>query len=552
MNEKYDFSSTLEALGYSSLRGIQEDVISSIISGHDTLAIMATGGGKTLCYQVPAFLSDGWVLVISPLISLMEDQKNRALSLGFSSYILSGSLDLESRLNIINQIMETDQGILFLSPEMLQNDLVQDMMIQMPPVFAVFDEAHCISTWGQDFRLEYSEVGKVLHNIETRSQMNIPKLALTATASQETVNDIINFAWMKNPNIIKSGMERKNISINLSFQSEYQDMKDSLLEEIHVCQKTNKPTIIYCPKRADCESIKNFLQQNNIDCSIHHSGLDISERKANALEFMTGQTQVMVATLGFGMGIDKSDVICVIHTEIPGTAEAWYQEIGRAGRDGNNAYSIGHVTPGITKKIRMDNMNRDNAYQYAHYMAQTIFSSKCRTQGLLKCFGEDIQPCGTCDNCRGETNYLKVDNHRLHNHLISIYNHGYTGDEMDLDILFSYGYLDYIINENPYGQMPNFIPTLTKKGLESVFSQELTEDIHIPDMNLTWQAPEYFTRVQKRRFQVLAEESRINFISGKKLSLNDCINIAKIPPKTLSDNSEKQTIQKKRIIEMDY
>ena len=155
------------------------------------------------------------------------------------------------------------------------------------------------------------------------------------------------------------------------------------------------------------------------------------------------------------------------------------------------------------------------------------------------------------DNCRSDTKHTKADNNTLHNHLINIYNHAYNGNEMDLDILFSYGYIDYIINENPYGQMPNFIPTLTKKGLESVFNQELTEDIYIPDMNITWQAPEYFTRVQKRRFQELAEESRIGFISGKKSSLEDCINIAKIPPKTLN-NTPNKLVQNKRIIQMDY
>lgn len=532
----------LNKLGYEKFNGIQEDVIKSLLNGKDTIALMATGGGKTLCYQLPAFMLEGWVLIISPIVALMEDQVNRARSLGLKAETINSSIDKNEREQKLESIIINDNGLLFLSPEMIQNENILKKMKKKPPLFCVFDEAHCISTWGRDFRPTYAEVGKVLNTIMDENNIIIPKLALTATASKEIVDDIIKLSWMDNPNIISSSMVRKNIAISVSFQNNHEEVLKCIHEEVSL----NLPgcIIIYCLTRNDCNLISDYLHKFNIDNVVHHSGLESHIRQANSKRFMDGHTNIMIATLGFGMGIDRNDVSCVIHSGIPGTAEAWYQEIGRAGRNGQESYTIGHVEPGITQNIRLANAKRDNAYNYSLKMSEAIFSNKCRMKSLLKCFDEDQENCGKCDNCLNLNKKIYIPDSIVADMLYKIKNNGLMSIEeftegnslylRYMDVLFTYGYIDYDIQNKMYG-MPDFFICLTQKGWETINRNQFNEHLFIMETQIPWSCQEQLTQSEYKRFKIKAKEARLAFITKKPASYNECIQYAKKRDTTLQN-----------------
>lgn len=531
-----DVIKIVNKLGYSSLRGNQEDIILSILNGNDTIGLMATGGGKTLCYQIPSLMLDGWTMVISPLIALMDDQVNSARKIGINAVKISGYMDFEEKAENLNSIVDNNNGLLLLSPEMLKSPFVADKISKNNPVLIVFDEAHCISTWGQDFRPEYAEIGLIIKELEKK---HILRLALTATASDDTINDIYELSNMNNPNIIKSTLYRNNLLINLSYDSSLEGSCSKILEEVKVAIKLSKPIIIYGKTRKECDFLSKRLNEIGISNVIHHSGLEIKERQSNAELFLTSQVKVIVATMGFGMGIDKKDVYLVIHTQVPGTAEAWYQEIGRGGRDGSNSFSIGHVSPGVTERISVSNLFRNNSYQFSLKMAKTLLFNKCRMQSLLMCFNENIvEPCGKCDICCNRQEFFNVDVNDIINrlNLIKAHKNNYQSDLLN-DVLYAYGLIDYLIHGNQFKTI--LTPTLTLNGLNYHLNPF---NVEMPVYTNKYQTPKTLADNQKTRFYSLVLDNHYHYLLGiDKLSKEDCIKKIKSAKALFENKIEEYT-----------
>lgn len=392
----------LKQLGIPSFRGLQESVVHSILEGNDTMVLMATSGGKSLCYMVPALCLDGYTIVVSPLLSLIADQKSQMESKGINCIALNGEVGFHERSEAILKAWKGEVKVILMSPELLSNPGIIELLCEMPPAFVAFDEAHCISTWGQDFRPEYSEVGEYLDTIEAASGRCIIRAALTATASDLTVRDIIHFARLKDPNILTSPLVRHNLRIFVRHQECQNDVDLSIIGDIAFFGP-NTNGIIYCQRRKECERLADVLRHYGHKCVVHHSGMPIQQRQDAASAFMDGHCNLIIATIGFGMGINKSDVRFVIHNGVSSTPEAWYQEIGRGGRDGLDACAITYVLPLSTPDIRFGSLRRGNAWQSALLYTDALYGNKCRMKGVMACFGEEVEACGHCDICLGDS-----------------------------------------------------------------------------------------------------------------------------------------------------
>ena len=315
--------------GYPNFRGSQEKIIESVFNKKDTLALLATGGGKSICFQVPALLMEGICLVISPLIALMEDQiqslKNKNIkTLGFSE-----KTNTDAVLESLNNTIYDGTKFIYISPERLKNKLVLEKIMDLPINLIAVDEAHCISQWGHDFRMDYLKLGNLKKNFP-----KIPFIALTATATQTVVKDICKQLSLKKPNIFRDSFERKN----LAYQIVKINNKHSKLLEI--LQKNPKPSIVYTDTRDSCENLSRWLQYQKINCNFYHGGLDNSTKKKHYEDWKNEKIICMVATNAFGMGIDKSNINKVIHFKLPYSMENYMQEAGRAGRNGKKAFAI--------------------------------------------------------------------------------------------------------------------------------------------------------------------------------------------------------------------
>lgn len=397
----------LRQLGIPSFRGLQEQVVTSILSGRDTMVLMATSGGKSLCYMVPALCLEGYTIVISPLLALIADQKTQMESRGIRCVAMNGDMSFHERKEAIVKAWNNEVDVILMSPELLANPGIIAALSEMPPTFVAFDEAHCISTWGQDFRPEYSEVGEYLDSIEANSGQVIIRAALTATASELTVRDIIHFARLKDAEIIASPLVRHNLRIFVRHQESQEQTDLAILNDIAFFgPKSNG--IIYCQRRKECERLGEIIKMAGYNCVVHHSGMPLNQRQDAAAAFMTGQCNIIIATIGFGMGINKSDVRYVIHNGISSTPEAWYQEVGRGGRDGLDACAITYVLPVSTPRIRFGSLRRGNAWESALLYVQALYGSDCRMKSVMRCFGEEVDDCGKCDVCHGMAKTYKT------------------------------------------------------------------------------------------------------------------------------------------------
>lgn len=313
--------------GYNAFRPLQEEIISSVLSGKDTIALLPTGGGKSLCYQVPALLLDGVCIVISPLIALMQDQVNRLRELGIAAECLYSGLDFKAVKNVLQQAVNGEFKLLYISPERLQTWLFKDYLYNIDVSLVAVDEAHCISQWGHDFRPDYLKINDIRELFP-----ETPILAVTATATNEVLTDITLQLKLVTPAIFRQSFARGNIH----FSVRYTEAKPTeILNSIAAgCN------IVYCRSRKQTESTGDWLENNEIRASVYHAGLDKQKRTTAQQDWMAGNTRVMVATTAFGMGIDKPDVRAVLHMDAPEHLEAWYQEAGRAGRDGNQSVAI--------------------------------------------------------------------------------------------------------------------------------------------------------------------------------------------------------------------
>ena len=336
-----DYRSVLsEYFGYDSFRSIQEDIIRSIGSGHDTLGLMPTGGGKSITFQVPALAQEGVCIVVTPLIALMKDQVARLRERGIKATAIYSGMSRDSIVVALDNCILGGYKFLYISPERLTSDIFLTKLRRMQVSFITIDESHCISQWGYDFRPSYLAIADI------RKQLpHTPILALTATATPEVVKDIQQRLLFEKENVFRMSFERKN----LNYVVRHTENKDN--EVLHILQSVQGSAIIYVRNRDKTHEIAQLLEANGISAAFYHAGIDTRDKDKRQRLWTDGSVRVMVATNAFGMGIDKPDVRMVIHYEMPDSPEAYYQEAGRAGRDGLTAYAVLLYTPDDKRKL---------------------------------------------------------------------------------------------------------------------------------------------------------------------------------------------------------
>lgn len=326
-------SALRDVFGFEALRAPQEQALAEVLTGDDTVIVMPTGTGKSLCYQLPGVVSGGLTLVISPLISLMKDQVDALSRLGLDARALNSSQSSEERMAAQDGVRSGEVQFLFCAPERLSNESFQSLITQVKVARVVIDEAHCVSSWGHDFRPDYLRIGAFLERIN-RPQV----LALTATATPRVRADICSALGLGQPRVVVTGFDRPNLSIDVVRVRKKAERQVALLDAIRSFEVDEAPVggavLIYTASRKNADAVSSFLTRSGVGCGVYHAGLDAQTRRDVQDAFMGGELNVVAATNAFGMGIDRADVRQVIHYDMPGSLEAWYQEIGRAGRDG--------------------------------------------------------------------------------------------------------------------------------------------------------------------------------------------------------------------------
>mgnify|MGYP000217490085 FL=1 len=389
-----------EYFGFSSFKGNQEAVIRNVLEGKDTFVLMPTGGGKSLCYQLPAMLMDGVAIVISPLIALMKNQVDAMRTFSAESgiaHFLNSSLNKTAVAQVRQDVLDGKTKLLYFAPESLTKEDNVAFLRKIKVSFYAIDEAHCISEWGHDFRPEYRRIRPIINEIGSA-----PLIALTATATPKVQLDIQKNLGMSDASVFKSSFNRPNLYYEIR-------PKHNVDHDIirFIKQNEGKSGIIYCLSRKKVEELTELLVANGIRALAYHAGMDASTRAANQDDFLMERVEVIVATIAFGMGIDKPDVRYVIHYDIPKSLEGYYQETGRAGRDGGEGYCLTFYSYKDIQKLEKFMQGKPIAEQEIGklLLLETVSyaeSSMCRRKTLLHYFGEDYTEdnCGNCDNCR--------------------------------------------------------------------------------------------------------------------------------------------------------
>ncbi|HHP7242062.1 MAG TPA: DNA helicase RecQ [Cyclobacteriaceae bacterium] len=388
-----------EIFGYTYFRGNQEAIINNVLNGKNTFVIMPTGAGKSLCYQLPALLMEGTAIVISPLIALMKNQVDQMNSFGVNARFMNSTLSKSEINHVKKETVKGNIKLLYVAPESLSKVENVNFLKQANISFVAIDEAHCISEWGHDFRPEYRKIKSIVTEIG-----DVPLIALTATATPKVQMDIQRNLRMENAEVFKSSFNRTNLYYEVRPKV---NAKKQLIKFIKDNQ--GKSGIVYCLSRKKVEEIAQFLQVNNIKAAPYHAGIDGSTRIKNQDDFLNEEIDVIVATIAFGMGIDKPDVRFVVHYDTPKSLEGYYQETGRSGRDGLEGICILFYSYNDILKLEKFNKDksvteRENARILLEEMASYAESSVCRRKQLLHYFGEayDLAQCmesGKCDNC---------------------------------------------------------------------------------------------------------------------------------------------------------
>ena len=395
------FTVLKDVFGYGGFRPGQLEIIDALIEGVSVLAVMPTGAGKSLCFQVPALAQDGVAIVISPLVALMQDQVAALRLNGVSADAIHSNQSRDANVEAWKRVAGGETRILYLAPERLMTERMLAAISRLPLTLFAIDEAHCMSQWGPSFRPEYAALGELSERFP-----NVPIAAMTATADEATRRDIeqqlfTNSAGERPHRIFVSGFDRPNIALNVSPKGGW---KNQLLDYLQ--EKQGQSGIVYCLSRKKTEEVATLLGENGFNATAYHAGLAREERTARQNRFVTEDNLIMAATIAFGMGIDKPDVRFVFHTDLPASIEAYYQEIGRAGRDGDPADAKMVFGPGDIRLRRQfieqeDTEEDHKRREIARLNALVTFAEAvgCRRQTLLTYFGESTQPCGNCDNC---------------------------------------------------------------------------------------------------------------------------------------------------------
>ena len=384
--------------GYDQFRGQQQAVIEQLVAGQDALVLMPTGGGKSLCYQIPALVRDGVGIVISPLIALMQDQVNALEQLGVKAAFLNSTLSFEQVQKIESQLLNDELDLLYIAPERLKTPRMQAFFDRLKIALFAIDEAHCVSQWGHDFRVDYLQLS-MLH----QRYPNVPRIALTATADEKTRQEIIQRLALEQAQIFISSFDRPNIRYRIV---QKQSAKQQLLNFIQT-EHAGDAGIVYCLSRKKVDATAEWLNSKGIQALPYHAGLDNNLRQKHQHRFLMEEGMVIVATIAFGMGIDKPNVRFVAHLDLPKSIEAYYQETGRAGRDGlpANAWMAYGLQDVITLRQMLSGSNADDAHKRIELhkldaMLALCEQIDCRRQVLLDYFGEQLeQACGNCDTC---------------------------------------------------------------------------------------------------------------------------------------------------------
>ncbi|MFE0048153.1 DNA helicase RecQ [Streptomyces albireticuli] len=383
--------------GYDAFRGEQETIIEHVVAGGDVLVLMPTGGGKSLCYQIPALVRPGVGVVVSPLIALMQDQVDALRALGVRAGFLNSTQDLDERRLVEAEFLAGELDLLYLAPERLRVESTLRLLDRGKIALFAIDEAHCVAQWGHDFRPDYLALSQ-LHE----RWPDVPRIALTATATEATHGEIAARLNLKDARHFVASFDRPNIQYRIVPKN---DPKKQLLELLHT-EHSGDAGVVYCLSRKGVEDTAGFLVANGIDAVPYHAGLDAATRAANQSRFLREDGVVVVATIAFGMGIDKPDVRFVAHLDLPKSVEGYYQETGRAGRDGQPstawlAYGLQDV---VQQRKMIDGSEGDDAHRRklgAHLDAMLALCETvdCRRVRLLAYFGQASGPCGNCDTC---------------------------------------------------------------------------------------------------------------------------------------------------------
>ena len=383
--------------GYDAFRGQQSAIIERICTGNDALVLMPTGGGKSLCYQLPALLLEGLTVVVSPLIALMQDQVASLEELGVSAAALNSSMSSDQQRDIADRLRRNEIKLLYLAPERLVQPRMLAFLQHLPINLFAIDEAHCVSQWGHDFRPEYLQLGQLAELFP-----KVPRIALTATADKRTREEIIQRLHLQQAECFLSSFDRPNIFYRITPKD---NPRKQLLD--FLAQRKGDAGIVYCLSRKSVEATAEFLSSKGFPALPYHAGLDNDLRAFHQKRFLNEEGLIMVATIAFGMGIDKSNVRFVAHLDLPKSLEAYYQETGRAGRDGlpADAWMVYGLQDVLLLKQMLSNSEGDERHKRVEQhkleaMLALCEETRCRRQALLAYFDEDLpQPCGHCDNC---------------------------------------------------------------------------------------------------------------------------------------------------------
>lgn len=542
-----------EYFGYDSFRSGQEQVIQQVLNGEDTICVMPTGGGKSLCYQIPALVLEGTVLVISPLISLMKDQVDTLQAAGIPAAYMNSSMSHEEYIKTMEAAIRGEYRLLYIAPERLDSDFFTNRLQLLHVPLIAIDEAHCISQWGHDFRPSYRHIDKMVSLFHEKPTL----LALTATATPAVREDICTQLQIAETKTVMTGFERENLTFSVI---KGQDREQYIMD--YVMKNKDEAGIIYCASRKAVDHLHLMLQRKGLPVDKYHAGLSDTERMANQERFLNDESTVMIATNAFGMGIDKSNIRYVIHYQMPKNIESYYQEAGRAGRDGLPSEctllfsSQDIMTQRFLIEQSLDPSRIPNELEKMQAMIDYCHTENCLQKYIVQYFGEiNRDDCGRCANCTDTRELLDVTEdvqkvlscvirmgQRFGKTMIAQVLAGSRNQKIKdfgFDRLTTYGilrgqtikelsnFIEFIISENYLGVETGQFPTIyvTVKGKDVLLGkQQVYRKVSVQTKQITEDSP-LFERLRALRREIAQEAGVPPFVVFSDKSLHDMVSI---------------------------